>query len=59
VTARAFPFLYLYVLVMVFIIMMQHHDQSNLGRKGFLWLMYHNLLRETETKAAQGPGSKS
>jgi hypothetical protein len=44
--------------------MMQHHDQSNLGKKGFIQFtlpQYSSLSKKvgTETEAEQKPGGRS
>lgn len=37
-----------------FIAVVKQHDRSNLGKKGFFWLTYHSLLRETRQELNQG-----
>jgi hypothetical protein len=52
------------VLVGLTVVVMEHHDQSNLGRKGPIWLtfLYHcpslKAVR-TGTQAGQEPGGRS
>jgi hypothetical protein len=52
------------VLVRVSIVVIKYHDQSNPGRKGFIWLILHHhcsLLKEVKTgiQIEQDTGGRS
>jgi hypothetical protein len=49
------------ILLKVTVVVMKHCNQSNLGRRGFVWLIHHLSSREvrTGTQAGQEPGDRS